>query len=74
MIIFKFISLIFKSIKDTFIYKETVSAHTVLSKYCEDMYPKSISKCYSINTPLNVELPYPDIFSKITTSTEHFRN
>ncbi|RNA34129.1 misato -like protein [Brachionus plicatilis] len=50
-----------KNPNDDYYFKGLVSAHSVLDQYASDMCPKSRSKCFSIDTPLNVDLPYPDI-------------
>lgn len=53
---------IVKNPNDGFYFKGLVSASAVLDQYAIDMYPKSRSKCFSIDTPLNVDLPFPDLF------------
>ena len=53
----------FQSIKDDAIFKGLVPAHVVLDQYFSDMYPKSKAKCFSSESPLDVNLPFPNIFN-----------
>ncbi|CAF0836344.1 unnamed protein product [Brachionus calyciflorus] len=62
-----------KNPSDNFYFKGIISAYSLLDKYSIDMYPKSRSKCFSIDTPLNVNLPYPNIIDT-NNSMNHNRN
>lgn len=50
-----------KNPNDNYYLKGLVPANLILNQYSQDMYPKSRSTCFSIDTSLNVDLPFPDI-------------